>query len=149
MLLALFFCVYILTLPLTDLMFSVFFRSTAGGRVVNSVLSNVRCKYIDAVDCVLINVTAERIVAAPGSIIYNYVHPGAEDKNAKTEGNDPAAKRVKRDTPDGSHSNNEVRTSAGDVIVGVFQEDGSQVVINSHAETDGGMQLCVSFYFDV
>jgi len=118
--------------------------------VVNSVLSNVRCKYIDAVDCVLINVTAERIVAAPGSIIYNYVHPfaenaraaeGAEDKNEKTEGSDPAAKRVKRDTPDGSHSNNEVRTGAGDVIVGVFQEDGSQVVLNSHAETDGGTTL--------
>ena len=119
---------------------------------MNSVLSNVRCKYIDAVDCVLINVTAERIVAAPGSIIYNYVHPsvqnpttsaraaeGAEAKNEKTEESDPAAKRVKRDTPDGSHSKNEVRTSAGDVIVGVFQEDGSQVVLNSHAETDGGM----------
>jgi hypothetical protein len=53
-----------------------FVDSSAGtGYVRNSVLSNVRCKYIEAEGCVLINVTAERIVAQPGSIIYNYIQP--------------------------------------------------------------------------
>ena len=37
----------------------------------NSVLCNVRCKYIDAEGCILINVTANSIIAKPGSIIYN------------------------------------------------------------------------------
>jgi hypothetical protein len=51
-------------------------RCSAGtGYVRNSVLSNVRCKYIEAEGCVLINVTAERIVAQPGSIIYDYIQP--------------------------------------------------------------------------
>jgi hypothetical protein len=58
--------------------FDVFFFvdcSVGTGYVRNSVLSNVRCKYIEAEGCVLINVTAERIVAQPGSIIYNYIQP--------------------------------------------------------------------------
>lgn len=42
------------------------------------MLSNVRCKYIEAEGCVLINVTAERIIARPGSIIYNYIHPSGK-----------------------------------------------------------------------
>jgi hypothetical protein len=80
--------------------------------VRNSVLSNVRCKYIEAEGCVLINVTAERIIARPGSIIYNYAHDGGAGR--------------------------EVQTAAGDVIVGVFAEDGSQSVVRSHMDTDGG-----------
>jgi hypothetical protein len=32
----------------------------------------------------------------------------------------------------------EVRTGEADVIVGVFAEDGSQSVVRSHIETDGG-----------
>ena len=79
----------------------------------NAVLSNVRCKYIEAEGCVLINVTAERIIARPGSIIYNYIEAGSKEVQ-------------------------EVRAAEGDVIVGVFAEDGAQVVVRSHLETDGG-----------
>lgn len=34
-----------------------------GGSVKNSALTNVRCGYIEAEDCILVNVTAKRIVA--------------------------------------------------------------------------------------
>ena len=80
----------------------------------SSVLSNVRCNYIEAEGCVLINVTADRIIAKPGSIIYNYTHSDAEG------------------------SGETVSTADGDVIVGVFAEDGSQTIIRSHLDTDGG-----------
>jgi hypothetical protein len=63
--------------PLTGVILTFFFVdcSAGTGYVRSSVLSNVRCKYIEAEGCVLINVTAERIVAQPGSIIYNYIQP--------------------------------------------------------------------------
>lgn len=35
----------------------------AGGSVKNSALANVRCAHIEAEDCILVNVTAKRIVA--------------------------------------------------------------------------------------
>lgn len=79
------------------------------------MLSNVRCKFIQAEGCVLINVTAESIVARPGSIIYNYIQPSISVGGA--EG---------------------VQTAEGDVIVGVFNEDGQQSVVRSHLNTDGG-----------
>lgn len=33
------------------------------GSVKNSALTNVRCQHIEAEDCILVNVTAKRIVA--------------------------------------------------------------------------------------
>jgi hypothetical protein len=41
-------------------------------------MSNVRCDYIDAQDCVLVNVTAERVVGRAGSIGYNLIAPVIE-----------------------------------------------------------------------
>ena len=41
------------------------------GHITNSVLCGVKCKYIEADGCVLINVTAKKIVAQKGSIVYN------------------------------------------------------------------------------
>ena len=48
------------------------------GFVKGSVLTGVRCNHIEADNCVLVNVTAEKIIAAPGSIIYNIVAEGDE-----------------------------------------------------------------------
>eukprot|EP01039_Chlorochromonas_danica_P008779 gene8779-9681_t len=78
------------------------------GFVKNSVISNVRCKYIEAEDCVLINVTAERIVAKKGSIAYNLVHEG------------------------------ELQLGEKAVEVGVFDETGKQLVVKSTIDIDGG-----------
>lgn len=91
--------------------------SGAAGFVRNAVLSNVRCKYIEAEGCVLINVTAERIIARPGSIIYNVI-------------------------AEAGSGNKEVLAGEGDVTVGVFAEDGSQLVVRSHMDTDGGECVC-------
>ncbi len=41
------------------------------GKVKSSTLCNVRCESIDCENAILVNVTARRIVAPPGSIIYN------------------------------------------------------------------------------
>ncbi|CAM9751999.1 unnamed protein product [Chrysoparadoxa australica] len=41
------------------------------GSVTRSVLSGVKCQYVEANECILINVTARRVVAPPGSLIYN------------------------------------------------------------------------------
>lgn len=81
----------------------------AGGRVKNCVMSNVRCNYIDAEDAVLINVTADRIVAKPRSIVYNLIHT------------------------DGA-----LQASEKDVIVGVFDQSGEQLVMRSTLDIDGG-----------
>lgn len=88
--------------------------SSAQGFVKNSVLSNVRCKYIEAENCVLINVTADRIIARPNSILYNVRVNGEET--------------VK----------NELRLEEKDVLVGVFDGDAKQSLIRSHMDTDGG-----------
>ena len=107
-----------LILLLVILARKIFLCRQATGFVRNSVVSNVRCKYIEAEGCVLINVTAERIIARPGSIIYNFVEgsSGAAEPGAA----------VKAETND------------GDVIVGVFDESGKQTVVRSHMDTDGG-----------
>jgi len=67
---------------------------------------------------VLINVTADRIIAKPGSIIYNYIH----DSN-NSEGKQPTAV---------------LETKEKDVIVGIFDEEGRQMVVRSHLDIDGG-----------
>ena len=81
------------------------------GSVRGSVLCNVNCKYIEAEGCILINVTAERICAKPGSIIYNVVDTHGERGLSMTE---------------------------GQVITGVMSSDGSQLIMNSSMSTDGG-----------
>jgi hypothetical protein len=55
-----------------DLPSSVCNSVIEAGNVKSSILSCVQCEYIDAEGCILINVTAKRIIARPGSIIYNY-----------------------------------------------------------------------------
>ena len=76
-----------------------------------SVLTSVRCNHIEADGCVLINVTADRIIAAPGSVVYNVVATG-DDKT--------------------------LVVGAGQVLAGVFSDDGSQSVLRSEMEIDGG-----------
>lgn len=81
------------------------------GFVRNSVLSNVRCNYIEAENCVLINVTADRIIAKPFSILYNLLDRAVDAT---------------------------LQLNEKDIIVGVFDNDGNQAIIRSHADTDGG-----------
>lgn len=90
----------------------IFASTLSGGTVKGSVLVNVRCNYIEAEDCVLMNVTGDRIIAKKGSVIYNV---------ADKEGALLSAGLV-----DGS------------VVTGVFSSDGSQTVIQSQMEIDGG-----------
>jgi hypothetical protein len=81
------------------------------GSVKGSVLCNVNCNYIDAENCILVNVTAERICAKPGSIVYNIVDTNG-DKGLE----------VKED----------------EVVTGVMADDESQLIMNSCMSTDGG-----------
>lgn len=80
------------------------------GRVQNSVLCNVRCKYIDVDGCILVNVTADRIYARPGCIIYNVIDESSEGLDLIHE----------------------------QVLAGVFTDDGNQLVIRSNTKIDGG-----------
>lgn len=80
------------------------------GTVKNSVLSNVRCNYIEAEGCIMVNVTADSIIARPGSIIYNIV----DDSDFGLE------------------------LSEGQVLAGVFTDEGNQLVIRSATTIDGG-----------
>jgi len=79
--------------------------------ITKSVLSNVHCRHLEAEGCVLINVTAESIVAKPGSIIYNVFV---------------------------AHGGPPLVAEAGDVLAGVTEASGTQVVMKSHLEIDGG-----------
>lgn len=89
----------------------------------NSVLSNVRCKYIEADHCVLINVTADRIIAPRHSIVYNLI--------AKSDGDeqDPS-------TPKSSGAY--LVLQPGEVHVGVFDAEGRQMIMRSNMDIDGG-----------
>ena len=82
----------------------------AEGVVKSSVLCSVNCDYIDATDCVLVNVTAKRIIAAPGSVAYNVIN----------------------DDPNG------LILKDGDVTAGLFDEDAKMTLIKSHVSIDGG-----------
>lgn len=84
------------------------------GFIRNSVLNNVRAKYIEADNCILMNVTADRIIAKNGVIVYNVIDDGASE--------------------DCSLSNLDEKK----VVVGVFNELGVQTIIRSHLDTDGG-----------
>lgn len=63
----------------------------------------------------MINVTAERIIAKSGSIIYNYIHDSHESKDKVV-----------------------LEAEEKDVIVGIFDEEGRQLVVRSHLDIDGG-----------
>ncbi len=80
------------------------------GNITNSVLNNVHCDDIQANDCVLVNVTAKKIVARPGSIIYNVCSTDEEGIFVDDDG----------------------------VEVGVFSEDGSHILMKSSMDIDGG-----------
>lgn len=94
--------------------------SIGTGSVKNSLLSNVKCNHIDAEGCILINVTANSIIARHGCIIYN----------------------IADGTRDG------VTISAGQVLAGVFKKDGTHTRINSSISTDGGSYSRLLIYFD-
>ncbi len=74
------------------------------------MLCNVKCNYIDAEGCVLINVTANSIIARPGCIIYNVM----------------------------DESNDGIELTDGQVLAGVFSEGGDQLVMKSSTSIDGG-----------
>lgn len=80
------------------------------GSVTNCVLSNVRCNNIDAIGCVLINVTANSIYGRDGCIVYNVADSSEEG----------------------------ISLQAGKVLAGVFSKDGSHICMKSSITTDGG-----------
>ena len=82
------------------------------------MLSNVRCKYIEAENCVLINVTADKIIAKPGSIIYNVL----DDSNVPSLVNEGVMQLEEKE-----------------VVVGVFNSDGEQLIVRSNVDIDGGI----------
>lgn len=84
------------------------------GTIKKSVLINVNCNYIEAEGCVLMNVTADRIIAKRGSIIYNVVDEGTLLGDGTG---------VPKD---------------GSVLVGVFDSAGKQSLMASHLDIDGG-----------
>lgn len=67
--------------------------------------------YVESEASVLINVTARKIVAAPGSVIYNVVDI----------------------SPEG------LEVGPGEVLAGVFDADGNQTIIRSSLAIDGGL----------
>lgn len=80
------------------------------GFVKKSVLCNVQTDYIEATECVLVNVTAKRIIASPGSVAYNVV---STDPNGLVLVN-------------------------GSVNACIFNEDADMTLIRSHVSIDGG-----------
>lgn len=68
----------------------------------------------------LINVTAERIIAKPWSIIYNVL-----DDNSNTV--------VKEGV---------LQLDDKQVVVGVFNDSGNQFIMKSTTDIDGGKNLC-------
>jgi len=84
--------------------------SIGDGFVKKSVLCNVHADYIEATDCVLVNVTAKRIVASPGSVLYNIV---SEDPNG-------------------------IVVNDGAVNACIINEEANMTLIKSHVSIDGG-----------
>ena len=89
------------------------------GSVKNSLLSNVRCNHIDVDGCVLINVTANSIVAKQGCIVYNIADGSADGINI--------TEKV--------------------VLAGVFSEDGTHKRMESSTDIDGGKYLTRTMYY--
>jgi hypothetical protein len=91
----------------------IFSSMAKSGSIKNSVLVNVRCNHIEAENCVLMNVTGDRIVAKNGCVLYNVADHGGDLLSSGI-------------------------TEEGSVMTGVFAPDGSQTVIRSNMELDGG-----------
>eukprot|EP00636_Phaeomonas_parva_P017310 CAMPEP_0118852542 /NCGR_PEP_ID=MMETSP1163-20130328/1501_1 /TAXON_ID=124430 /ORGANISM="Phaeomonas parva, Strain CCMP2877" /LENGTH=584 /DNA_ID=CAMNT_0006784979 /DNA_START=113 /DNA_END=1867 /DNA_ORIENTATION=+ len=84
--------------------------SLGAGRVSNSVLCNVHAAEIDADGCILVNITAKKITARPGSLVYNVVD----------------------DTTEGIIADENV------ALAGVWREDGSDVKMKAYTSIDTG-----------
>ena len=80
-----------------------------GGFIKASVLTVVRANYIEAEEAILVNVTADRVIAGKGSIVYNIVAP-----------------------------DNSLTVAPGEVLAGVFSDDGSYHIVRSDISIDGG-----------
>lgn len=80
------------------------------GSITRSVLSHVDTHQIEADGAVLINVTARRIIARPGSIAYNVVDSSAEG----------------------------LTLEEGQILAGVTSADGQQMLMRSRITIDGG-----------
>jgi len=81
------------------------------GRIVKSVLTNVSAAHIEAEGAVLVNVTARKVVAGKGAVLYNVVDDSEEGLVLGEE----------------------------EVLVGVFDAEGKQQRMESHLEKDGGV----------
>ena len=94
----------------TDTDSYVFASNLASGRVSSSILSSVKCADVEVQGAILVNVTAKKIRAAAGSILYNVVD----------------------DTDEG------IDVKEGDVLVGVFDNQGNFMNVKSNISIDGG-----------
>jgi hypothetical protein len=88
----------------------MFSSKLSEGSVTGSILSGVNSKSIVADGAILVNVSASKIRAAKGSILYNIVDDSEEG----------------------------IVVDEGEVIVGVFQSDGNCVNVKSSIGVDGG-----------
>ncbi len=82
-----------------------------GGTIAKSVLTNVSAIAVEAQGAVLVNVTARKVVAGRGAVLYNVVDDSEEG----------------------------LVLGEKEVLVGVFDEAGKQQQMASHAERDGGV----------
>jgi len=94
--------------------FSTIVASTFGPNscVSNSVLCNVNCEELICDESIIVNSTVRKIRLGKGCIMYNVVND----------------------------SENGIVLNDGDVLVGVIGNDGRQILIESHINTDGGNQ---------
>mmetsp|Transcript_5876 Transcript_5876/g.8062 ORF Transcript_5876/g.8062 Transcript_5876/m.8062 type:complete len:549 (+) Transcript_5876:78-1724(+) len=84
--------------------------STLGsGNVSSSVLAGVTTPQISAEGCLLVDVVAKSVTAAPGSLAYNVI---LEDQD--------------------------LVLGEGDIVAGVLTTDGKQILMKSNNQTDGG-----------
>ena len=74
------------------------------------MLANVHSQHVEATDAILINVTAARVIAPRGSILYNVVDDSEEG----------------------------IVLEENEVRVGVFSADGTQLIVKSSTTIDGG-----------
>ncbi|GMI07536.1 hypothetical protein TrLO_g8252 [Triparma laevis f. longispina] len=88
----------------------IFSSTIKGGDISSSVISSVKSSGVEAQGAILVNVSAKKIKAAPGSIAYNIIDSSEEG----------------------------ITLGEGDVLVGVFDNDGNVTNIRSNVSIDGG-----------
>ena len=88
----------------------VFSSNLVCGGISSSILSSVNCGDIEVQGAILVNVTAKKIRAAAGSILYNIIDDSDEG----------------------------IILQDGDVLVGVFDNEGNVTNIESNVSIDGG-----------